>query len=115
MKKKHSSSSLLPSNPNNFKVVVRVRPPIERELQKNNIYGSQGFKNIVRVDAETIIIGENLSYESSTVSGDEEVPESIAHSYRFKFDHVYDMDSRQTEVYETTAKEAVYNTLKVGV
>ena len=84
-------------------------------VKVTNIYGSQGFKNIVRVDAETIIIGENLSYESSTVSGDEEVPESIAHSYRFKFDHVYDMDSRQTEVYETTAKEAVYNTLKVGV
>jgi hypothetical protein len=33
-------------------------------------------------------------------------------TYRFTFDHVYDQDSRQEEVYETSARSAVHNTLQ---
>jgi hypothetical protein len=46
----------------NFKVVIRVRPPVERELE-----GGKQFQNIVTVDAEAkvLTLSENIAAMSA--------------------------------------------------
>eukprot|EP01028_Stygiella_incarcerata_P011389 TRINITY_DN6437_c1_g1_i1.p1 TRINITY_DN6437_c1_g1~~TRINITY_DN6437_c1_g1_i1.p1 ORF type:complete len:1007 (-),score=355.63 TRINITY_DN6437_c1_g1_i1:282-3302(-) len=84
----------------NFKVVIRVRPPLPREL-------SSGFTNVLKVDLRThrvITISENFGV------GDE--MDGIYNAYQFTFDYVYDEPSKQDEVYNRTAKAAVMSTLE---
>ena len=108
-----NGSSVLGHSTNNFKVVIRVRPPLERELKKYNIYGSTGFKNIVRVDydAQTISIGDHVNEQTGRET-EEDNQNEVFSQYKFKFDRVYDMGCRQAEVYENTAREAVLSVLK---
>lgn len=110
----------------NFKVVIRVRPPLPREMNVE-----QGFVNIVKVDEDKMItISENLAIEinrkyivriisllwntekSQGKKQQEQAPDgSIYSSHSFTFDHVYDQNSRQVEVYNNTARDAVHSTL----
>jgi len=88
---------------NNFKVVIRVRPPLPRELENGT------FANAVKVEEDhTIIISENLAAVEE--NGWSAAGPYSTHS--FSFDHVYDQNCDQRKVYETTAKAVVESSLK---
>ena len=92
---------------NNFKVVLRVRPPLPRELNSD-----RPFQNIVDVDQteQVITVSENLA----AAMEDGAAPGSAGGAYRthvFTFDHVYDQLSSQRKVYETTARPVVDSAL----
>ena len=89
----------------NFKVVIRVRPPLPRELEAD-----KPFQNVVAVtkDERQIAISENLS--ATEDGADPRAGPYTAH--RFTFDHVYDVHSNQKKVYETTAKSVVDSALQ---
>ncbi len=89
----------------NFKVVIRVRPPLPRELS-----GDSGpFENVVRVDPteRQITFSENLS--AAEEDGGASAPFA---THTFTFDHVYDQNCDQRKVYETTAKAVVDSSLQ---
>lgn len=91
----------------NFKVVIRVRPPLPRELQ-----GFAEYQCTSLVDARSgqlITISENLP---AVLSGQGASDGMLYATYRFTFDHVYDQDSTQNEVYDQTAKPLVLSTLQ---
>lgn len=69
----------------NFKVVIRVRPPLPRELV--------AFQNAAKVEGDNnIVLSENLAaLDDSGVAG----PYA---SHSFTFDHVYDQGSDQKKV-----------------
>ncbi|KAJ1402313.1 P-loop containing nucleoside triphosphate hydrolase protein, partial [Ochromonadaceae sp. CCMP2298] len=87
----------------NFKVVIRVRPPLPRELG-----GDVPFQNIVAVDdrEQVITVSENLDAvldeEGQVVAN----PGPYT-THTFVFDYVYDQTCTQRQVYETTAKPVV--------
>lgn len=85
---------------NNFKVVIRVRPPLPRE-QKD-------FVNVVKVDPDTkaITISENLEQIQKGEN------DGLYTTHVFTFDHVYDANATQLAVYNNTAKEAVLSLLQ---
>jgi kinesin family protein 3/17 len=83
----------------NFKVVIRVRPPLPREL-----HGSTPFRNVVDVCDDEKSISLNDAMDGPSDDG------PFA-QYRFTFDHVYDPSSGQKEVYDTTAKAVVDSAL----
>ena len=99
---------------NNFSVVIRVRPPLEREL-----HGDRPFENVVRVDAEarSIVLSENLAALESPDGGDGLAPPPAVSAvgpyatHTFTFDHLYDMHADQKRVFETTAKSVVESAL----
>jgi len=84
----------------NFKVVVRIRPPLPREMN-----GEVPFKNVVHVDR---------SEKQLTIvdSNDDEEADMSGNAHRFTFDYVYDRHASQQKVYETTAKGVVDSSLK---
>ena len=89
----------------NFKVVIRVRPPLPRELT-----GEMGpFQNVVRVDPSErqIIFSENVA-----ALDDDSVVTTPFATHTFTFDHVYDQNCNQRKVYETTAKAVVDSSLQ---
>jgi Kinesin motor domain len=124
-KREHSStnfsntnSSAASANNSNFTVVVRVRPPIARELTND-----RKFRNIVQVDSteKIITLSESLvqqqhSNDSSSkhrqAEADDDQEGDFYGTHVFTFDHVYDQTASQTKIYETTAREAVESTLQ---
>jgi len=91
----------------NFKVVVRVRPPLPRELS-----GELPFQNIIAVDEreQVITISENVD----SMTDEHGVPSNSGQysSHSYVFDHVYDPMSSQKKVYETTARGVVDSALQ---
>ena len=83
-----------PASRKNFKVVVRARPPLKRELHAD-------YREVIHV---------NQRANGMTIAESFDDPAYAAHT--FTFDHVYDQDCDQKYVYETTAKEAVLSTLE---
>ncbi|KAL0229205.1 hypothetical protein GEMRC1_013825 [Eukaryota sp. GEM-RC1] len=82
----------------NFKVVVRIRPPLDREL-------TPSYRNIVKVENNNKrLIVKNTS-ETSDHSSSSNAPPI------FSFDHVFDHNSTQSDVFESSAKDAVLSTL----
>ncbi|KAL4460357.1 hypothetical protein ABPG74_000108 [Tetrahymena malaccensis] len=95
----------------NVKVAVRVRPPIAREKKENFPFISTVD---VSPDNKSIVICDFLQAEKLPP---EEIQEFIQNpknypKYSFTFDHVYDQDSTQEEVYELTAKQSVLSVLE---
>ncbi len=92
----------------NFKVVVRVRPPLPRELS-----GELPFQNIVAVDEreQIITISENVESNMDD-NGTSSNSGGQYSSHSFVFDHVYDPSSSQKKVYETTARGVVDSALQ---
>lgn len=91
----------------NFKVVIRVRPPLEREV------GGKHYRHSVAVDATnaTCTLSENL--EAWRCGGGAVDSEGVVfNTHQHAFDHVYDQDASQKEVYERSAKDAVLSTLQ---
>ena len=90
----------------NFKVVIRVRPPLEREV------GGKHYRHSVAVDDTnaTCTLSENLeAWRGGCVAVDSEGV--VFNTHQHTFDHVYDQDASQKEVYERSAKDAVLSTL----
>eukprot|EP01062_Namystynia_karyoxenos_P046511 TRINITY_DN3488_c2_g1_i1.p1 TRINITY_DN3488_c2_g1~~TRINITY_DN3488_c2_g1_i1.p1 ORF type:complete len:1108 (+),score=497.38 TRINITY_DN3488_c2_g1_i1:90-3326(+) len=87
----------------NFKVVIRVRPPLQRELE-----GDKPFVNVVKVPREshprTITITEQLDTDDGR--------SHVYSSQTYTFDRVYDQDSKQRDVYQHTAHAAVEAVLR---
>eukprot|EP01059_Diplonema_ambulator_P003835 TRINITY_DN13532_c0_g3_i1.p1 TRINITY_DN13532_c0_g3~~TRINITY_DN13532_c0_g3_i1.p1 ORF type:complete len:889 (+),score=315.04 TRINITY_DN13532_c0_g3_i1:126-2792(+) len=81
----------------NFKVVIRVRPPAPRELDCE-----KPFYSVVKIppdDHETITIIEHLDTDDGRGG--------VYSSQAFTFDRVYDQEAQQKDVYENTARPAV--------
>ena len=91
----------------NFKVVIRVRPPLEREVASGKRY-----QHAVHVDERhrTCTISENLEAWRGG-SGPVGADGVLYNTHQFTFDHVYDQDASQESVYERSAKDAVLSTL----
>lgn len=92
----------------NFKVVIRVRPPLPREL-----HGERPFQNTVQVDASetSIVISENLpAYEEAGGAGGAGAMGPFS-THTLTFDHVYDVSCDQRKVFETTAQAVVESSL----
>lgn len=90
----------------NFKVVIRVRPPLARELG-----GFRPYHCTTLVDGshKLITVSENLaSMSNNGISADG----MLYSTYRFTFDNVYDQTSSQDSVYNHTAKHVVLSTLQ---
>lgn len=91
---------------NNFKVAVRVRPPLPRELSS-----STSFQIASAVFGSSIIVSEDLN--ASVDEYGQLLPISGSfNTYSFSFDHVYDQSSSQKEVYENTAQGVVDSALQ---
>ncbi|KAG2983525.1 hypothetical protein PC118_g9384 [Phytophthora cactorum] len=65
-----SSSSRYAERGSNFKVVIRVRPPLPREL-----HGDRPFQNVINVDqhGHVLTVSENLSALGNSGNADEEI------------------------------------------
>jgi hypothetical protein len=85
----------------NFKVVIRVRPPVRRETEDY-----RPFVNIVRVekDHKQITLCEHLDTDDGR-SG-------VYSSQAYSFDYVYDETAQQRDVYERSAQPAVASVLQ---
>ena len=81
----------------NFKVVVRCRPPVPREFD-----GPKPFANVVSVANDN-----SITISEAPPSNDD----AIYAQHSFTFDHVYDENCSQQDVYEQTARDAVLSTL----
>eukprot|EP01035_Chromulina_nebulosa_P016848 gene16848-22333_t len=93
---------------NNFKVVIRVRPPLPRELS-----GEIEFQNVVAVDEkeQMITISENI--DAVIDEHGQIIPNPGPYGiHNFFFDHVYDQYSSQKKVFETTARGVVDSALQ---
>lgn len=81
----------------NFAVVIRVRPPLKRELE--------AFKNVIRVQGEKEIqISENFDAVDSSNS-------HIFAQHTFTFDRVYASNATQKHVFDNTARGVVQSSL----
>lgn len=88
-------SSSIPGRIADVQVVLRVRPFLDREC-----VGAQGGRRVVKVVKNQITLSsEALQDESNS-------------SYTFTFDSIYDQDSTQAQVFETTAKPLVDSCLQ---
>eukprot|EP00762_Andalucia_godoyi_P001004 ANDGO_02125.mRNA.1 Kinesin-II 95 kDa subunit len=102
----------------NFKVVIRVRPPLPREIS------SGSFAHIAHPNPNRITISESILPGGGAVERDVDASETestgsapgaaagIYNTYSFAFDYVYDQNARQVDVYQNTAAPAVLSTLQ---
>ena len=94
----------------NFKVAVRVRPPVEREIDSDS-----GFFSVVKVqEQKAITIVEYMGIAENDYEREENLKEnpSLANYHSFTFDHVYDQDSSHEMVYESSGRSAVLSVLE---
>jgi hypothetical protein len=92
--------SALLGNNDNFRVVIRVRPPVQREIE-----GPRPFVNVVRIptDHRSITLCEHLDTDDGR-SG-------VYSTQTFSFDYVHDSATKQRDVYERSAQPAVQSVL----
>jgi len=91
----------------NFKVVVRVRPPLKRELPPKGEKDDDGlvlkFQPITEVspDSKTLVLLEYLGQEVTEKGRQKDIDRNPNHQARhvFNYDCIYDKDSTQLEVY----------------
>ena len=102
--KKYNSSNSCSDD--NLKVYIRIRPPLMREKDS-----SLPFRSIASVseDKSTISLIEYLGLEFDEASKQKELVDYPNHflPHPYTFDHIFDMDSTQEEVYHISAVPAV--------
>jgi kinesin family protein 3/17 len=102
--KKHNSSNY--SYDDNLKVYIRVRPPLMNEKES-----SLPFRSIASVsdDKSTISLIEYLGFEFEEALKQKELIDNPSHflPHPYTFDHIFDMDSTQDDVYQIAAVPAV--------
>lgn len=89
------------------KVIVRVRPPLSRELEGYHSY-APAFSIDKGDTTDSLTLSENLD---SIASGGVENG-IVYNTYRFGFDKVYSPESRQEDVYCESARDVVMNVLQ---
>lgn len=89
-----------------IKVVVRVRPPLDRELKGYCPY-SKAYSIESSDKSDSLTLSENLN---SIASGGIENG-IIYNTYRFGFDRVYSPEASQEKVYSESARHVVMNAL----
>lgn len=88
-----------------FRVVIRVRPPLDREL------ASPVWQHVVSVPSTTqICLYETVPEMNAAdrASGTSQV----VNTHTFSFDHVYDQNTSQPMVYQSTARTSVMSALQ---
>jgi kinesin family protein 3/17 len=92
----------------NFKVVIRVRPPLHRELA-----GEIPFRNTVHIDdrEQNLTVSENLDAVLDAEGNLLPNPGPYT-TYTFTFDYCYDQYSNQSKVFDTTARHVVDSALQ---
>ncbi|KAG5503347.1 hypothetical protein GH5_04419 [Leishmania sp. Ghana 2012 LV757] len=91
-----------PSTRDNFRVVVRVRPPLQREL-----HGYRTFVDVIQLapeHANTITLCDALDTEDGRGA--------VYSRQSYTFDRVYAADTSQEDVYESSARPAVLSVLE---
>ena len=102
--KKYNSNNF--SYDDNLKVYIRVRPPLMSEKDS-----SLPFRSVASVsdDKSTISLIEYLGFEFDEALKQKELIDYPSHflPHPYTFDHIFDMDSTQDEVYQIAAVPAV--------
>ncbi|KAL6753783.1 P-loop containing nucleoside triphosphate hydrolase protein, partial [Haematococcus lacustris] len=98
------------SGHDNFKVVVRIRPPLPRELRSSGLRPYQCTTH-VESTCRNITLSENLTAVLQGLSAPAEAG-SLYSTYRFTFDHVYDQHCSQEDVYSRSAQHVVLSILQ---
>ena len=102
--KKYNTSNY--SYDDNLKVYIRVRPPLMNEKDS-----SLPFRSVASVseDKTTISLIEYLGLEFDEASKQREIVDnpSLFVPHPYTFDHIFDMDSSQDDVYQIAAVPAV--------
>ena len=104
-------TSQLGEKEESLKVIVRVRPLMQREAL-NGIFVSTAD---VGLDNKVLNLYEYFNLELVPPEKIEEYienPESYQ-THTFTFDKIYDENATQAEIYETTAQSAVFSALEV--
>ena len=112
-----TTTSTMRTTRENVKVMVRIRPPLRRELNGDVMYQ----KAMARArDGGAVVASENVERALGHGGGaraferdasDEDVESSKFKTQEFGFDEVYDETATQEEVYVKSAKPAVLNAL----
>ncbi len=94
------------------KVIIRVRPPLERELE-----GQRPYEHTVFVDPsnKNIIISENLeaiAQSADNTSSPSSIGGGLFTTHRFTFDHVFDITSEQEDIYDGSVKHTILSVLE---
>ena len=84
----------------NFKVVVRVRPPIAREGLLLVVLLAGTVSNVAVAAGENEVVNVETAQVVSIVNPDE----SSSKTHTFVFDRVYDSTVRQMPLYESCVK-----------
>ncbi|GLC37088.1 hypothetical protein PLESTM_000539500 [Pleodorina starrii] len=99
------------STSENFKVVVRIRPPLPRELRGTGLRAYQ-CTTAVEPGDRNVILSENLlavvNQQGSMVADGG----ALYNTYRFTFDCVYDQQCPQELVYRQSAQQVVLSILQ---
>ena len=111
----NSSTNNTNSNNNNkednLKVAIRIRPPLQREIEKNLT-----FRPITIVDKEnhSLSLEEYLGSEldESKILDELMKNRKMFQPHRFTFDEVFDIGTSQEEVFNVAAKPAVNSVLE---
>ncbi|CAD8043079.1 unnamed protein product [Paramecium primaurelia] len=97
-------------NNENLRVVIRVRPPMAREIRDGK------FISTVQVAPDNLQLCI-FDYHAIELVPDEDLEQYVSNPsnytlHQFTFDYVYDQDSTQEQVYNTTAALSVDSTLQ---
>lgn len=109
-----SNTSTQQNSGDNVRVFIRIRPPLEREIDTNDY--SIPFRSIV-IPSKSMKECNLVEYVGSQLDEREVQREWIEsphyfHFHKFTFDHVFDIDSSQELVYDIVGKPAVNSTLE---
>ena len=106
-----TSNNNLNSPTDNLKVAIRIRPPLPREIEKNLPFRSIAITN---KENNSCSLVEYIGAELDEVGRQKEwiTNPQMFQIHRFTFDDVFDIDSKQEEVYRVSAKPAVNSVLE---
>ncbi|KAG1674732.1 hypothetical protein FOA52_013567 [Chlamydomonas sp. UWO 241] len=96
----------------NFKVVIRIRPPLPRETRGLRPYQCTTHVENSGTERGILTLSENLQATLNS-GGTPTGPDGLLFAtYRFTFDHVYDQESTQETVYRNSAQHVVLSILQ---
>ncbi|GIL92497.1 hypothetical protein Vretifemale_19932 [Volvox reticuliferus] len=99
------------STSENFKVVVRIRPPLPRELRGTGLRAYQ-CTTAVEPGDRNVILSENLPAVVNQQGNMVTDGGALYNTYRFTFDCVYDQQCPQELVYRQSAQQVVLSILQ---
>lgn len=100
-----------PVKDDNFKVIIRVRPPLPREQSSNC-----PFRSCLHIspDGKSVSLMEYMGAEVDEAERQRDIEENpqLCVWHNFTFDYVYDPAATQNFLYDNTAKQAVISVLE---